>query len=727
MKNLLKKFTHKFIVDDKGAVSIYLIIITLLLFLFNAVLIDFARIIVAERQTEEAAKTALRSTMSSYHNSLQDKGLFGFDGDQSKADAIFKEVFAENLKSGDDNAFHLIGLSPVDGEITTTLDRNLASEEILTYQILEEMKYKAPVEVGEALIKSFLSISSVVEQASDFSNVAKEVNGKAKDREEKLDEALEYLEKAKKILQDIDPIINGRANSTYPKVNNIEDIMTKKGTYRKYYTNKDNDDEELDEEELEAKEKEKENAELFQENARKLIEDLITEVIAADVELLLALTVIKEAEELNNEVKETINNMSSNGDYDDAKSISDQAGEGDSDSLMGALEDYILDEELFTELIEAIEAAIDKLDRNSIRTDTLLPKLEKDFLEEIDNHFAANFTKRVNNVRTYHEVILGHIERAINILKEKRAEYKENKEEMEEEETKGDEALEDNKDMFEDIEEAINAGKSASNDHQKYTDLSTKAAKYGAAIAENTLKFEMTDKDDTADEAMSFLDTLFKEIGSLLLSGRDKVYVNEYILLRFKSHDFSESGVGANNFENNQVEYIIYGLTSHGANYFAALSEIFAVRFGINLAAAFLKPEGKVFGPFLWVYALADALASTIGDMERLTNGKTIDLFPSVKGMKFKPMPTMSYKDHLRLFLFVHAKGKRFERLMAVLDDGTGADLTEKSTYISGNATSTIKLWFLPQVADMLSKTNVISGRVEGNKYFIEKEVHFSY
>lgn len=728
MKNLLKRFTHKFIIDDKGAVSIYLIIITLLLFLFNAVLIDFARILVAERQTEEAARTALRSTMSSYNKALQDKGLFAFEGDAGKANQLFKSVFTENIKAGEDGAFNLVGLSPVDSEITTNLDmgRSLANESILTYQILEEMKYKAPVEVGEALIESFLSISSVVEQASDFSKVAADVNGKAKEREEKLDEAIKYLEEAKNTLEGIRPKITGEENSIYPAVNNIKDIMTNKNTYRKHYKNDEIDDEDEDDETKEQNNKDQEQAEEFKANAKFLIETLIEQVKLADASLVVALVFIKDAETLNNEVIDIINDPSSgNTDYDDAKNISDQAGDGE--SMLDALDDYILDEVVFTDVIAAVEAAIYKIDANNIRSDTLLPKLKKDFLAEIEANFGASFFKRVNDTRTYYQDILGHITSAIDMLEEERAEYKENQEEIDAEEEKGDDALEENKDLMDEIEDAIEAGKGVGSDNSKYADLSSKAANYGNAIAENALNFEMTDKDKTADDAMSFIDTLFKEIGSLLVSGRDKVYVNEYILLRFKSHNFKLNGVTANSFENNQVEYIIYGFNTHGANYFAALSEIFAVRFGINLAAAFLKPENKVFGPFFWVAALADALAQTAVDMSRLTAGERIDLFPRVKGVKFKVMPTMDYKDHLRLFLFAHAKGARFERLMAVLDDGTGADLVEKTTYITGQATASIKLWFLPQVAEVLGRSNIINGRVEGNKFIIEKEVHYSY
>ncbi|SET62440.1 hypothetical protein SAMN05216389_11777 [Oceanobacillus limi] len=281
--------------------------------------------------------------------------------------------------------------------------------------------------------------------------------------------------------------------------------------------------------------------------------------------------------------------------------------------------------------------------------------------------------------------------------------------------------MDESKDQLEEIEDAINNAAGAAGDNQKLAELGQKANDYGEAIEANNREFSMEDRDDTADEAMSFIDTLFKNLGNLLLTVRDEVYINEYILMRFNSHDFDKSGFEANKFENNQVEYIIYGKELHGMNYFAALSEIFAVRFAINLAAGFMQPEARGFGPLTWAYALSFAFSRTTIDLADITSGEPIELFPG------KTFPIMDYKDHLRLFLFAHPEGGKFDRLMAVIDSDTGEDLRERSTYVSAKSTSSINLWFLPQIIEMLNSTNVINGRVEGNTFFIEKEVNFSY
>ncbi|MUK87035.1 hypothetical protein GMD78_01285 [Ornithinibacillus sp. L9] len=91
--------------------------------------------------------------------------------------------------------------------------------------------------------------------------------------------------------------------------------------------------------------------------------------------------------------------------------------------------------------------------------------------------------------------------------------------------------------------------------------------------------------------------------------------------MRFNSHNLDKSGFEANAFENNQIEYIIYEKELHGMNYFTALSEIFAVRFTINLAARFMRLKARGFGTFVWAYARGFAFTYIAIDMESIIAG----------------------------------------------------------------------------------------------------------
>ncbi len=154
MKMWLKRGFRKFVINENGAVSIYAIMITLLLFIFNAVLIDYIRIMTAEREADRAAQAAIRSVMSSYDSGVKSYGLFGFDGD---ADAIFQDAFEKNLDVSDNDIFNFVLLNPVSDSVSTNIngDRMLANSEAITHQILEDMKYVAPIEVGISIIDAF--------------------------------------------------------------------------------------------------------------------------------------------------------------------------------------------------------------------------------------------------------------------------------------------------------------------------------------------------------------------------------------------------------------------------------------------------------------------------------------------------------------------------------------------------------------------------------------------
>lgn len=702
------------------------------LFLFNAVLIDYARIIVAERQTEEAAKTALRSTMSAYNKKLQDKGLFAFNGNQAKANQIFQEVFEKNLDTGEGETFNFLGLKPVEGEVTTDLnfERSLANKEILEYQILEEMKYKAPVEIAEAIIEGFLAISGEMEEASTYAKAAKKLDEKAEERDELLEEAKEKLEEAQSELESIrDKIMTDLDNSTdnYPDVDNIYHIYQFHDRYLENYQNVGGNPGGYP---ATGVDPDKRKAETFKRNAVRLLNELVNAVVQAEKDTGDALELIGEASDVEDEMEDIYEEEKENTSqhYENAKdqNRSDETfeDEGGLGNAQDSIEDYFFGEEFYEELAVSIELTLEKIDKKNGRTDSLLPKL-KEFRQIVNNDFANNKTRTkvlnlVTNTQRFYEEVTPTITASLDILEQAQADYKDvdAKDEEEAKEDEADEELEKSKETLDDIEADF---KNVTGDADVYGILSGLVIDYGGAIEEFGNEFSMEDREDASEESMSFIDLLFSSIGEKLISGRDELYKNEYILMRFNSHDFDESGTNGLMFDNNQVEYIIYGKETFGANYFAALTEIFAVRFAINFVASLLDMKKKLLGPLMWITTIADALLQTADDMNKLTSGESIPLFPK------KRSPVTSYQDYLRLFLFVHPEGKKTERIMAVLDYDTDTDLTESPTYVTGNATSTINLWFLPQVIRMIGSTSVINGRVEGNVYYIEKEVNYSY
>lgn len=130
---------------------------------------------------------------------------------------------------------------------------------------------------------------------------------------------------------------------------------------------------------------------------------------------------------------------------------------------------------------------------------------------------------------------------------------------------------------------------------------------------------------DSAGNAMDIVDSIFSGIGSILKNARDRVYVNEYILLHFES----AVPTGIQNkadylFENREVEYILYGQHASGANYSLALGQLFAIRFALRFIAAFAEPLVRAAGHPLAVFiaALSYAMKEAVSDTNSLASGK---------------------------------------------------------------------------------------------------------
>jgi len=132
---------------------------------------------------------------------------------------------------------------------------------------------------------------------------------------------------------------------------------------------------------------------------------------------------------------------------------------------------------------------------------------------------------------------------------------------------------------------------------------------------ESAEDFNRETTDELTEDAMSIVDAIFASVGHILLNARDEIYVNEYILTKFKHHDFSKEGTEKYLLENNEVEFIMYDLSTPGANYAAAMTELFAFRFAVNFIEAFTENSVRAYGKFMWIAALVYALENTIEDI----------------------------------------------------------------------------------------------------------------
>ena len=198
-----------------------------------------------------------------------------------------------------------------------------------------------------------------------------------------------------------------------------------------------------------------------------------------------------------------------------------------------------------------------------------------------------------------------------------------------------------------------------------------------------------SDPTKNAGTFMGLMNTLFKGIGGALAGIRNELYVNEYILMHFESA--KPTGLTHSDdykLENREVEYIIYGQHLPGANYGAALTQLFAIRYAINFIDAFknefIMAINEPLAKFLAILTLA--LKNTALDLEKLGRGGNVPLMEKMLG---KEVLKMEYHGYLRLFLFMNpTSDARFQRIAALIEKDTGKDLTKQMTYVKGEVTT---------------------------------------
>lgn len=137
-------------------------------FLFHAVFIDFARVKLAERESEGAVKTAARSMLSYFDPEMQNYGLFGFNLPAADSEQLFAKVLKENLAVP--GGFQYIDVRPEAKNPSITPVYSLANHTVFKRQVLEEMKYKAPIQFSLEIADKFkkTGLDKSMQRASVF-------------------------------------------------------------------------------------------------------------------------------------------------------------------------------------------------------------------------------------------------------------------------------------------------------------------------------------------------------------------------------------------------------------------------------------------------------------------------------------------------------------------------------------------------------------------------------
>ncbi|CAM3524235.1 hypothetical protein [Marinicrinis lubricantis] len=737
-----RKRKKSFIRSSKGSASILLMIVLAAIFLFQAVFVDFARIKAAEYETERALKAALRSIYAGFDKDLTAYGLYGV-ANPDAAESRMTELVQKNGSTEEgDGLFPHADLHGVEVRHTFTL----ADHTVFEQQILEEMKYAAPIEFMTELYDSWngSGLNQNMQEASKLSKQIEELEAIIEKREKALDDAWDQVEEFIGLSGLMAEIAN-KYSSRFSEINelaskigvhqlgevqqSIEDINRRLESKRQNLANlsaqaaaqaQNSENGQPSPTILESMGNIRSQINSLNEqlsNLTELMENivaytaLITQTLAdlsddssrVQAEQKGIVDKLKEAEAANKELEEKLAKYSH--EVTEGVQVYDPSFFQDYQTKIGGS-------------VSVFNGLVHKFNTTSFITGDRYTRVHNDLVDQVQQIGSRA-------AATYQELLIPEQKRKDNNQKVK--------DEKEKQKNR-------TKDTLSKISNLLNScsvdystsymrleGIADDGLYQKYLKFNKQG---GSESGHDTI--ELDDESKVGKDALNLTD----KISSLLLTARDEAYLNEFALTRFnyrtlvspeeakstgRPTSYSLSHPYEHPLMQQEAEYILYGFGSCELNHGAAFSEMYLTRLAIHLAEELAKPNKGIamFGSpllvFLW--AVAEAAIHAWGDMQQLVAGKEIPLSD-----RWAKSFLLDYKDYLRIFYFLHSNdAKMMSRMQALIELNTGDDLLKRPVYTEAVATFSLKPVFIPFVLSWLGKDVK-----EGETQIVHKAI-FSY
>lgn len=735
---------------EQGAVTVFFIVIFAAVFAFVALFIDFARMFALQAQAETLAHAASRSVLSAYDRELAKRyGLFAYG--QTDGSYIMSKVLQDQFELAQRSERLPLLAARLDSSSVELL-RPIGTYSVFEQQIREQMKYRAPIDVAIELLNRFKQMAGVMKEASNTVDLLGKLQKLYDQREAKLDELLEQQRQAARRVEPIANVLSAGSGVTSGgdwsgSLSSLDDAAAEYSDYVSYVEADAGKEPEDRMYTAEISRYRSESGRLF----TQLERDQRSAEQQHASQLPQARILLDEAQRINEQMRQTIA---------EAKQRPEQAGynevsagtstpSGSSDPVGGGevmadlraqADSLLLSEELFAGFAADIDrqsAAFAEL--RSAGSSLLAQSGSVLSATASSSSFTSGVSSTARACDTYLRqfVVPGPgnvLEASARRLEAHRASDKERKAAEQAASAKLKEAagwiremeqlkkgLKEQQTQFDQLETKMEANRAF---NQSVAD----EASVAAAIHD--------DPSEAGRASMAGMDGLYGGLAGMMGGMSDSVFQMEYVSSYFRFLDVSVlngllEGKGLDDKleaireqlapEHQEVEYILYGAHNPGGNIAAAFGEIFAMRLAIRTMEGFGKHAAKGNPLLVFASALLYGTQHALQDMIALTRDGKIPLSDYLK-------VDLTYRDHLRLFLLLHGRSeKRLSRMLAVIAMNTGIDPAERATYVKGEVTVALPLWFLPGVCKALGKAGVLKGNVEGSRYYAVKQADFSY
>ncbi len=647
--------------NERGAVTLFMILIIVPIFLFQAVLIEYARSLLAKQQLELAVKAGLRSVGAAYSVPLQAYGLYGVPESESTRELYERMV---RLNSGHGYAATRYESSEL------RMERSLADPEVFVGQVMEEMKYRAPMEYALQVTNKLKAsgLGGALQDFSAFGDKAQELDRWASNRDEQMKRVWRLFLDWDRLISDSLPSLAAEVRALEPEHSELRSwdaaaMMRRLAEMDAELEQIRQTEEITDELKRRMEELEQARSELAAQldrhshwlaGLRRLHERFHSIVLQSEPISSDLIAALEEAKSWNDKLRRSIDEWQLELGSESIRSVGIISGE---------------DFQLMRSKASQSERKLRAFASDAAR----LERLNVDELaSEIDSHLQswAVWIEQVRIARSDQE--------------QREQEEREQREEAERELASWLDRLKDlisgcdpeqeeqEQALYERLKERTNASR---NDEQAGYPEGRKAK----------------------EDAMAF----GQMIGQLVERFTESMYVNEYALVMFnyrtlgsgstRNQTYALSDPSQHPLRHQEVEYILYGYHSCSANYAAAYWEIFAVRLAVRSLESLLSPMKAAVPYLVFLFALAEGAAKAYQDTVKLKDGEELAL-----SSKFAPSLTWNYKDYLRLFLLLHRnKDDYVKRMQALIELNTGLRLANHYTYWTSQANGSLRSLFL--------------------------------
>lgn len=736
----------KLLLKENGAVTVFAVIILASLLLFFAVLIDYARIAAFQLKTENAARSGVRSVMSAYDSWLFERyGLFGRGGTDGAA--IFSDVMEANAgekQFGTGKGFRMLDSSMEAASLNTA--STLGDHDVFARQVLEDMKYKAPIDFTLEVIAKFTPMAGALRESSNAVHTLEQLRKLYEKREDLLEKALRLQEQA------VDTLMNSDVLGLVPAGSGISgsgsDTAAALADGYGNYVSEVQHDAMLDEDEEPLY---SESIAQFEEAVASMTRELQTGSIRLKqrhAELLQdAALKLEEAVRINDQMKRVIAQ---------ADAVSGEGYGNVASAKTPGSTDYGTTGSASQELAE-IKNSGEKL----LRTPEWFAAYKSELIEQGNRSVA--FTSELDQLlgrwsgaMSSPEVItqgslltsiveigaaLTDYERLYSVpgtvLKERRETVLNSslKSQLNAQEQKKASLWGDANRMLQGM-----SGVAPRPDHQEV--FQQVKGRYeqnllfnrNADSAKESARIENPeDADEAAEKSASLMDGLFSGMSDMLLQTRDHFYYGEYAANRFSYFEpqqlrmlltsgDAEGVAQAASFHNQEMEYVLYGFHEPMGNVIAAYGELFSARLAIRTMEGLIESRSLGHPLLILSAAIIYGLEKTMEDMLSFTERGSAPLSKYIK-------VELTYLDYLRLFMLLHggAEEKRLARMIAVIEQNTDLTLASVPVGVTGEARASMKLWFLPGAMSLLGRFDLLQGKVVGSRYETTQTVGWSY